>query len=82
MGGSWCGILACVKTYKVLERVKECVVAVVGLVEIVVFLGLFLPQESSTIVEFTQNPLSSIPAVAALHRNQAAAVLLRQNPPY
>lgn len=25
MGGLWCGILACVKTYKVLERVNECV---------------------------------------------------------
>lgn len=66
------------KTYKVLERVKECVVVV----EIVVFLGLFLPEESNTIVEFTQNVLSSIPAIAALHRNQAAAVLLRQNSLY
>lgn len=25
MGGLWRGGLACVKTYKVLERVKECV---------------------------------------------------------
>lgn len=25
MGGLWCGVLARVKTYKVSERVKECV---------------------------------------------------------
>lgn len=53
-----------------------------GKVEIVVFLGLYLPKESNTIVEFTQNLLSLIPAIAALHRNQAAAMLLRQKSLY
>lgn len=85
MGVLWCGILACVKTYKVLEPVNDCVSGGGGVgrkVEIVVFLGLYLPKKSNTIVEFTQHLLSSILAIAALHRNQAAAVLLRQKSLY